>query len=78
MRAFEKRTGERLTYGELARRSGLSQATIETLGSRTTYNTTLATVDKLCSALECGLDDLLHYEPDKPKKSRKRKRQSGA
>ena len=74
MRAYEKRTGERLTYGDLARRSGLSQATIETLGSRTTYNTTLATVDKLCSALECGLDDLLHHEPDEQKRSRQRTR----
>ena len=74
MRAYEKRTGERLTYGDLAHRSGLSKATVETLGSRTTYNTTLATIDKLCSALGCGLDDLLDYQPDKPKKSRKRAR----
>ena len=76
--AYEKRTGERLTYGELARRCGLSKATVETLGSRTSYNTTLATVDKLCAALECGLNDLLAYQPDKPKKAVKRDRRSEA
>ena len=76
MRAYEERTGERLTYEELARRTGLSRATVETLGSRPSYNTTLATIDKLCGVLGCGLNDLLNYEPDKPKKSRKRARQS--
>ncbi len=70
MRAYKERTGERLTYGDLAHRAGLSKATVETLGSRTTYNTTLATVDKLCGALGCGLGELLDYQPDKPKKSR--------
>lgn len=68
MRAYENRTGERLTYGELARRCGLSKATVETLGSRTNYNTTLSTVDKLCATLGCGLSDLLDYQPSKPKK----------
>ena len=78
IRAYKERTGERLTYGELARRAGLSKATVETLGSRTTYNTTLAPVNKLCGALGCGLDDLLKYQPDEPKKLRKRTRQPGA
>ena len=62
--AYQERTGDRLTYAELARRTGLARATIETLASRTTYNTTLATVDKLCAALECGVGDLLDYAPD--------------
>ncbi len=78
MRAYMERTGERLTYADLADRSGLSKATVETLGSRTSYNTTLATVDKLCAALGCGLEELLDYQPDKPKKSRKRARKPGA
>ncbi|MBX3440199.1 MAG: helix-turn-helix transcriptional regulator [Planctomycetaceae bacterium] len=64
IRAYQERTGERLTYAELARRTGLARATVETLASRTSYNTTLATVDKLCQALGCGIADLLDYSPD--------------
>lgn len=64
IRAHEERTGERLTYAELARRSGLSRATVETLGSRTNYNTTLATVDKLCRVLGCDISDLLEYSDE--------------
>ena len=59
--AFEKRTGTALTYADLAERTGMARATIETLGSRPHYNTTLATIDKLCEALGCGLSDLLEY-----------------
>ncbi len=59
--AFEKRTGTTLSYAELAERTGLARATIEALGSRPNYNTTLTTIDKLCQALGCGLSDLLEY-----------------
>ncbi len=62
--AYAERTGEHLTYEELATRAGLSRATIEALGSRPTYNTTLATIDKLCRVLGCHVADLLRYEPD--------------
>ena len=58
---FEKRTGTTLSYAELAERTGLARATIEALGSRSNYNTTLTTIDKLCQTLECGLSDLLEY-----------------
>ncbi|NQV28303.1 MAG: helix-turn-helix transcriptional regulator [Rhodopirellula sp.] len=64
MRDYELRTGEKLTYPELARRTGLGRATIEALGSRPTYNTTLGTIDKLCSALECSINDLLEFRPE--------------
>lgn len=62
--AFEKRTGETLTYAELAKRTGLARATVEALGSRPAYNTTLSTVDTLCQTLGCGLFDLLEYTED--------------
>ncbi len=58
---FEKQTGTTLSYAELAERTGLARATIEALGSRPNYNTTLATIDKLCKTLGCGLSDLLEY-----------------
>ena len=62
--AYAERTGDQLTYGELATRAGLSRATIEALGSRPTYNTTLATIDKLCQVLGCNVSDLLLHEPN--------------
>ncbi len=64
IRAYEKRTGQPLTYAELAETSGVARGTIESLGSRPGYNTTLATIDKLCTALGCQLTDLVDYRPD--------------
>jgi putative transcriptional regulator len=46
MRAYEVRTGGRLTYEQLAGLTGLSRATIEAIASRGSYNTTLATIEK--------------------------------
>lgn len=76
--AYERRTGKRITYGELAKRTALSQATVEAIGSRPTYNATLGTIDKLCSALDCELTDLVQYYPDKyaSKKHRRRRRKN--
>ena len=53
------RTGERMTYELLAKRTGLSRATLESLATRPTYNTRLSTVEKLCLALGCQPGDLL-------------------
>ena len=64
IRAYERRTGERMTYALLAERTGLSRATVEALGSRASYNATLGTIERVCSALECGLGDLLERSPD--------------
>lgn len=70
IRAHEARTGEKLTYAELAARAGIARATIESLASRPAYNATLETIDKLCSALECGLTDLVQYQPTQRPTSR--------
>lgn len=64
MADYEDRTGEKLTYSELAARAGLARATVEALGSRRGYNPTLATVDRLCEVLDCGVEDLLEYVPN--------------
>ena len=72
IRAYEQRTGQKLSYAQLAERSGVARATIESLASRSAYNATLATIDKLCGALECHLADLVHYQP-KPPSSRKKR-----
>lgn len=64
MDAHATRTGHRMTYESLATATGISVATLQSLGSRTTYNATLATIGKLCRVLECTPGDLLEMAPD--------------
>lgn len=52
-------SGKYLTYDELASLTGLSKETLQSIASRSHYNTTLATVEKLCRALNCTPGDLL-------------------
>lgn len=59
MEEHRRRTGERMTYELLAKRTGLSRATLESLATRPTYNTRLSTIEKLCIALDCDPGDLL-------------------
>lgn len=61
-----QRTGEHLTYGQVAERAGLSRQTVESLASRRDYNSTLTTVAKLCRALDCEPGDLLALRPRDP------------
>jgi putative transcriptional regulator len=72
MERYRFRTGERLTYDKLAKQTGLSRTTIEALGSRPGYNTTLATIEKLCHALQCQPGDLLELLPDPPARKKAR------
>lgn len=74
IRAYEQRTGITLSYAQLAERSGVARATIESLASRSAYNTTLATIDKLCDALECNLTELVQIEPTQDRSSGRKKR----
>ena len=69
MDQYALRTGESLTYEKLARRSGLSKATLESIASRRDYNPTLETVDRLCAALMCQPGDLLAYKKTRPRDS---------
>lgn len=66
--AYEARSGERLTYADLASRTGLARSTIESIATRPGYNTSLQTIDKLCLALGCEPGDLLRLKRD-PKDS---------
>lgn len=63
LEAYRRRTGERLTYQELANRTGLARSTLESMASRPGYNASLAAIDKLCAALGCDLGDLLALHP---------------
>ena len=67
--AYREKTGERLTYQLLSERTGLSKSTLQSLASRTAYNTTLSTVEKLCVALECGPEDLINISSQSGKET---------
>ena len=56
-----KRTGRRLTYPELAKKAGLSEETVQSIATRSDYNATLKTVERLCSALRVSPTDLLEW-----------------
>ena len=66
LEAYRQRTGQRLTYEQLAEQAGLSRQTVESLASRQDYNSTLTTVAKLCRVLGCELGDLLALQPQDP------------
>ena len=66
MEDHRRRTGERITYETLARATGLSRRTLESLASRPGYNTTLDTIAKLCHALGCRPGELLVLDPERP------------
>jgi putative transcriptional regulator len=53
--------GCRITFKELARRSGISPATLTRLANLPGYNATLDYIDALCGALHCQPGDLLEY-----------------
>jgi putative transcriptional regulator len=64
MEAYRHRTGEPLTYADLAERTGLSRPTLESLATRANYNTTLSAIDRICAALGCTPGDLLTLEAE--------------
>ena len=59
MEAYRRRTGVRLTYGILSKRTAISVDTLQSIAARPGYNTRLSTIDRLCRALECTPGDLL-------------------
>ncbi|UJB68547.1 helix-turn-helix transcriptional regulator [Acaryochloris sp. 'Moss Beach'] len=59
MANYRQKTGERLTYEILAKKTGLSKATLESLASRNSYNPRLSTIEQLCRALKCTPGELL-------------------
>ena len=59
---YERRTGHRLSYPELATRAGLSEDTIESIASRPTYNPTPRTIERLCNALGVAPTELLAWK----------------
>jgi len=69
MEEHRRRTGERITYGTLSKRTGLARATLASLASRRSYNTRLSTIEKICRVLGCAPGDLLELDPDSTEQS---------
>ena len=55
----ERQTGIRLSYRELASRSGLSYDTVKAIASRPSYNASLRAVERLADALGVSAGELL-------------------
>jgi DNA-binding Xre family transcriptional regulator len=65
MEAYRRRTGVRLTYPILSKRTSISVDTLQSIAARPGYNTRLNTIEKLCRALECAPGDLLELTKSK-------------
>lgn len=74
MTNYRRRTGTRVTYQILAERTGISKATFHKIGSDDHYNATLATIEKICWAIDATPADLLELIDDRPKPKRSPKK----
>ncbi len=74
MLAYKRHTGKRMTYEILAERTGLATGTLQNMGSRPRYNASLATLAKICKALDVTPGDLLELIDDPPKPERRPKK----
>ena len=74
MQAYKRNHGEKMTYKILAERTGIAQGTVSNIGSRDNYNATLATIEKICIALEVSPGELLEIIKDPPKRKRTSKK----
>ena len=73
MDLYRLRTGKRITYAGLAKMSGVGEGTLNSIGSRLHYQANLATVEKICRALNLGPGDILELVDDPPKTKPKTK-----
>mgnify|MGYP005904511531 CR=1 FL=1 len=59
--------GERLVrISKLAKMTGLSRATVTLIYYRKTKSIDFRTLDKLCEALNCNVEDIIEYRRQKP------------
>jgi len=65
MERYRQRTGVRLTYATLAKRTSISVETLQSIAARPGYNTRLSTVERLCRVLECTPGELLEMTKGK-------------
>ncbi len=68
MESYRHRSDRRITYAELAERTGISTQTLSSIGSRRRYRPGLDTIEKLCRALNVPLHEMLEMIDDPPKR----------
>lgn len=67
-----KLLGERkMTQKDLSRKTGIRPATINELYHELVERVNLEHLNKICEVLNCRLDELMEYIPDKKKKAMK-------
>lgn len=59
----EDRTGERLSYRDLADKTGISTTTITALANNARELVSLRVLESLCDFFDCELHDLMRLEP---------------
>lgn len=65
-----KLLGERkMTQRDLSRKTGIRPATINELYHELVERVSLEHLNKICEVLDCRLDELIEYIPDKKKKN---------
>jgi putative transcriptional regulator len=74
MLSYWRRTGQKITYEELAANTGLAPGTLQSIATREGYLPTLANVEKLCLALDVPFHDMVEMLPDPPKTKRTKKK----
>lgn len=74
--AYKRRTGEQMTYEILARRTGLSEGTLQNIGGSRKTGANLSTLAKICGALRITPGELLELVEDPPKAKHKTKRKT--
>jgi DNA-binding Xre family transcriptional regulator len=72
--AYKRRTGEPMTYEILARRTGLSEGTLQNIGGSRKTGANLSTLAKICGALHITPGDLLELVEDPPQAKPRSKR----
>lgn len=71
---YKRKNGKRMTYEILAEQTGLAKGTLHNIGSHVGYNATLATIERICLALDVTPGFLLEIIPDPPKPKRSQKK----
>ena len=64
MAEFQFKTGNRLTFDEIAKETGIHRTTLSKIANQRSYNTTTDNIDRLCNFFKCRVGDLMEYVED--------------
>ncbi len=61
MADYQFKTGNRLTFDELAKETDIHRTTLSKIANTRSYNTTTDNIDKLCRFFKCQVGELMEY-----------------